>query len=202
MKNKKKLAFLGFAIVILLVPLYVIISSQDILSNGTYYKFKPEMYDPVDIFRGNYLRINYDVRSIPTEDEFEEKDVVYVSIGVDEEGFAFFEEAFKEEPKKGDYLISKVRYVSGMEEIRRGVFGRRSNAIAPNDRGNYKMTVSIDIPDNMCKYFINEDYALSGEKAFRKERENAYIGVRIKDGECRIDDIFIKDTPIMEYLKK
>lgn len=201
MKNKKRI-FLIYAIAILFVPLYVIVNSQNILSNGTFYKFRPQAYDPVDPLRGNYLRINYNVGSVPTNDDFEERDEVYVSIGVDKEGFAFFEEAFKNPPKKGDYLISKVRYVSGLEEVRTGIFGRRSNAISPNDRGNYKTTVSIDIPDNLTKYFINEDYGLAGEKAFRKERESAYIGVRVKSGQCRIQDIYIKDMPIMEYLKK
>lgn len=201
MKNKK-IIFLIFALAIIVVPLYVIVSSQDILNNGTFYKFRPQAYDPLDPFRGKYLRVNYDTRQIPTEEDFEDGDEVYVSIGVDEEGFAFFEEAFTKPPKKGDYLTSKVLYVSGMEEIRSGVFGRRSNAIVDDDRGNYKRMVSIEIPDNMCKYFINEDYALPAEKAFIKERENAYIGVRIKDGQCRLEDIYIKDMPIMEYLKK
>lgn len=201
MKNKNRI-FLIYAIAILIVPIYVIVSSQNILSNGTFYKFRPQAYDPVDPLRGNYLRINYDLRSVPTNDDFEERDEVYISIGVDTAGYAFFKEAFKSPPKKGDYLCSKVQYVSGMEEVREGIFGRRNNSISPNDRGNYKTTVSVDIPDNLCKYFINEDYGLAGEKAFRKERQSAYVGVRIKGGECRIQDIYIKDMPIMEYLRK
>lgn len=199
--KKKKLIFLAFAAIIILIPIYVVVNSQDVLSNGTFYKFKPRAYDPFDPFRGKFLRLNYD-REVPTSDDFEKGDDAYVSIGVDEEGFAFFEEAFKKAPKKGDYLSVKIEYVEGMEQVRSGVFGRRNNAVVDDDRGNYLMMVGIDIPDNMCKYFINEDYALAGETAFRKEIANAYIGVRIKDGECRVEDIYLKDMPIMEYLKK
>lgn len=181
--KKKKIVFLVFALVIVLVPVYVIMNSQDILENGTYYKFRPQAYDPIDPVRGHYLRINYDIGNIPTEDNVKRGDDVFVSIGVDEKGFAFFKEVFKNKPKKGDYLAAKVSYIQ-------------------EDRRNYQKTVSIEAPDHMCKYYINEDYGLAGEIAFRNERENAYIGVRIQDGIARIQDIYLRGKPIMEYLKK
>jgi uncharacterized membrane-anchored protein len=200
--KKKKILFFAFALAIIIVPIYVIMSSQDILTNGTYYKFRPQAYDPIDPVRGHYLQINYNRDNIPTDDDIKSHDDVYVSIGVDDEGFAYFKKVFKNKPKKGDYLAVKAMYVSGMEEIRQGVFSRQSNAIVEDDRGNYKKTVTIEVPDNMSRFYINEDYGLAGEKAFLKERESAYIGIRIKGGLARIQDIYLKGTPIMEYLKK
>ncbi len=200
--KKKKIIFIVFALAIIMVPIYVIVSSQVILTNGTYYKFKPQAYDPIDPFRGKYLRINYETNNIPTYDNIEDSDEVFVSIGVDKDGFAYFEEAFKKPPKKGDYLSAKVRYVRGAENIEEGVFGRTDNTINEDDRGSYQKIVSIEPPDNMCKYFINEDYAKKAEKAYFKERDNAYIGVRILDGSARMVDIYLDGKPIMDYLKK
>lgn len=202
MKNKK-IIFLVFALAIIIVPIYVIVSSQDVLNNGTFYKFKPQAYDPIDPFRGKYLRVNYQTNNIPTKDDFKRGDEVFVSIGIDTLGFAFFEEAFKKAPIKGDYLSSKVIYGSDLIQMRSesSVF-RGESQTRNTSREGYVKTVSINAPDNMCKYFINEDYATKAETAYFKERDNAYIGVRILDGSARLEDIYLQGMPLMEYLKK
>jgi hypothetical protein len=64
-----------------------------------------------------------------------------------------------------------------------------------------RSTVGIEIPDNMNKYFINEDDALRAEKVMAKERANIYIGVRILDGQVRLDNIFVYDQPILDYIE-
>ena len=194
MKNKK-IIFLFFALAIILVPVYMIVSSEDVLNNGTFYKFRPQARDPFDPFRGKYLRINYDTNSIPTKEKLKRGDKVYVSIGVDEKGFAYFKEAFLKAPKKGDYLPANVRYADDF----RGR-GRRVEAalVDSEEPMNY---ISIKPPNNMCKYFINEDYAQAAEDAYFKEWKNAYIGVRILDGSARVQDIYLKGKPIMDYLK-
>ena len=75
-------------------------SSENILTNGTYYKFKPKAYDPTDTFRGKYLRVNYETRNIPTLDIFEAGDVAYVSIGFDPEGLLTLKRLLKNRLKK------------------------------------------------------------------------------------------------------
>jgi uncharacterized membrane-anchored protein len=199
MKNRK-IIFFAYALIVMLVPIYIIGVSQDILNNGKLYKFRPQAYDPIDPLRGHYLRINYDTRNLPAEEEFEEGDEVYVSIDVDKDGYAFFSDVHKNPPKKGDYLMSTVRNTGGMERFERGVLSRLDDDIRAGDVGNYKMTVTIDPPDNMRKYFINEDYGLRAERAFARNRQDSYIGVRIKKGHARLQDIYIKKKPIMEFL--
>ena len=70
------------------------------------------------------------------------------------------------------------------------------------ERDNGKSYVVIAIPNNMRKYFINEDYAQQGEDVLRAEMDNAYVGIRVLDGECRMEDIYIDKMPLMKYLKK
>jgi uncharacterized membrane-anchored protein len=196
----KKGLFIAFAAIILLVPVYVAVSSLNVLNNGEFYKFKPMAYDPFDPFRGKFLRVNYETNNIPTKFDFEENETAYVSIGVDGEGFAFFEEAFKSPPEKKDYLKTTVNWSGIDARLQREI----EMAIELDDFNlesiDTRSSVNIKIPDNMNKYFINEDDALLAEKTFIKEQENIYIGVRILNGEVRLENIYVYDQPILDYL--
>lgn len=199
----KKWIFIGFAALLVAIPLYVTFSSEDILANGKLYKFRLEGRDPFDPFRGKYLRLNYAFNELPIDEEVKAGEEVYASIEVDNEGFAFLSKAYKKPPFKGDYLKAKVLYSSwgGNERVisQRRFRLRRSNRI---ERDNNKEYVQIDIPNNMRKYFINEDYALQAEDVLRSEIANAYVGLRVLDGECRMEDVYIDKMPLMKYLKK
>lgn len=194
MKNKK-LLFLGFVFIILIVPIYIAFSSENVLKNGTYYKFRLQGRDPFDPLKGKYLMLNYAGLQIQTDDKFEVGEEVYVKIGVDPEGFAFFDSVHKSEPKKGDYLKTRVRdvYLSMNER----------NVFIEGDvqRSSGSNTVWIEIPDHMRKYFINEDFAKKGETVLFQERADIYVGVRVLEGECRLQDIYVKGKPLMEYLE-
>lgn len=196
----KKGLFFAFAAIILLVPVYVAVSSQNVLNNGKFYKFKPMAYDPFDPFRGKFLRVNYETNNIPTKFDFEEDETAYVSIGVDEEGYAFFEEVFKSPPKKKDYLKTTVEWSGLNAQIRREIEMAIDSDEFNLESVDTRSSVNIEIPDNMNKYFINEDDALRAEKVFREEQENIYIGVRILDGEVRLENIYVHGQPILEYL--
>ncbi|MFK7786044.1 MAG: hypothetical protein AB8B56_13050 [Crocinitomicaceae bacterium] len=196
----KKGLFFAYTAIILLVSVYVAMSSKDVLSSGNFYKFKSTSCLPFDASQGNFLRVVYEKINIPTKFDFEEGESVCVSIGVDDDGFAFFEEAFKTAPKGQDYIMSTVEW-SGVDEllqqeIERAMESDNFNLELLDTRG----FVNIKIPDYMNKFFINEDAALRAEKVFRKEQENIHIGVRILDGEVRLEDIYVFEKPILEYL--
>lgn len=196
----KKGLFFAFAAIIILVPVYVAVSSQNVLNNGKLYKFKPMAYDPFDPFRGKFLRVNYETNNIRTKFDFEEGETAFVSIGVDEEGYAFFEEAFKTAPEKGDYLKTTIVWSGIDARLQREI----EMAIEEDDFSlgslDTRSSVSIKIPDNMNKFFINEDDALKAEKVFARQREDIYIGVRILDGKAGIEDIYVFDQGILDYI--
>lgn len=196
----KKGLFFAFAGIIVLIPVYVAISSQNVLNNGKLYKFKPLAYDPFDPFRGQYLRVNYDTNGIPTNFDFEEGEVVYVSVAKDKQGFAYFEEAFKEPPKGKDYIESKIISSGLGTERRLEMIELMDDPDFDISEQDVRQTVSIEIPDNLGKYFINEDDALNAERVLAKERENAYIAVRILDGQARLENIYVFNQPMLDYL--
>ncbi len=196
----KKGLFFVFAVIIILVPVYIMVSAKEVLNYGNSYKFKPMTDNPFDTYSGEFLRANYETNGIPTRFDFDEGETAYVSISVDEEDCAFFDEAFKKVPEGRDYVKTTVKSygvnVSLQEEIEMAMESDNFDLQSLDTRGS----VNIKIPDQMNQFFINEDDALRAEEVFRKEQENIHIGVRILDGEVRLEDIYVFDKPILEYL--
>lgn len=198
--NIKKGLFFAFATVIVLIPVYIAISSENVLNKGILYKFKPLAHDPFDPFRGQYLRINYDTSGIPTNFDFNVGETVYVSVAKDKQGFAFFDEAFKRPPKGKDYIETRISWSGIGTERRLEMIERMDDPNFVIGDEDVRQTVNIEIPDNLGKYFINENDALKAERVLIRERENAYIAVKILKGEARIENIFVFKQPLLEFL--
>lgn len=177
MRNKKAL-FAVFALVILAVPLYIMISSDSILRDGHKHKLHLRGFDPFDPFRGKYLRLSYD-NFIPCDENLEMGDKAYVSFEKDSLGFSRFAFAESEKPNHDDYYLGEVIYASGECRIKL---------------------------DNIEKYFINEDLAEKAEDVVqdftRNQPDDIYVEVAVMDGEMRLNDIFIKKQPLKEYLNE
>jgi uncharacterized membrane-anchored protein len=194
-KIKKNAVFFVYAALIILIPAYIVGSSENILANGKLYKFRMEGRDPFDFLRGNYLTVRLDTRNIPTEkSDWKAGEEVYLRIAEDEEGFAYFDKALKEPPKKGDYMVSRVVRWWDSRSSSRGfsLFGRRSR--------KEPVTVSAEMPNNLNKYFVNEDHALDGEYLLNSNRNRSYVGVRVKNGNVRLQDIYIGEVKIQDIL--
>lgn len=196
MENKRKWIFIGYAVLILMIPAYIIGSSENILSNGKLYKFQMRGKDPIDFFRGNFLTVRIDTRGIPTDkSDWKGGEEVYLTIDVDEDGFAYFDEALPEPPKKGDYMVSRVVRWWDVSNLTRGfdLFGGGSDI--------ERQTVDVEMPNNLGKYFINEEFALDGEYVIGNMRRESYVGVRVKNGNVRLEDIYIDKKPLMKFLE-
>lgn len=177
MDSSKKIGFLVFALIVLAIPIYLMMSSEDILENGNRHKIRLEGRDPFDPFRGKFLRLNFDNRI----DCFacEEGDEVYVLLKKDADGYSSFSEGVTDKPGHSDYFKATV-------------------AKAYPDGAVIKI-------DNLSKYFINEDKAKEAEDVLqsysRQKPEDVYLAIRVLDGEARLEDIFIEETPFLEFLE-
>lgn len=176
--NKKKIFFLIFAVVILLVPLYVIFQSEKILKEGHLHKLRLDGYDPFDPFRGKYIRLNYDT-FVSCDETLERGDNGYVLLEKDSLGFSFFKSMEDEKPDHSDYIQTTVLYADG---------GMASFET-----------------DNMSKYFINENKASKAETIVMDFTQNnpdkIYVAIRVLDGDVRLEDIYVEETPLLEYLE-
>lgn len=177
MKNKK-LLFAAYGLVILLIPLYLIFQSESILTEGHQHKIRLQGYDPMDPFRGKYLRLSFN-NSVPCEKGVKMGSPGYVILKKDSLGFSYFASVQSVRPAHSDYIEAEIQMVYG---------------------GNAMINL-----DNMNKYFINEDIASEGEEVIADYTSQApdkiWLNIRVLDGEARIEDVIVRSKKLIDYIK-
>jgi uncharacterized membrane-anchored protein len=179
--------FLAVAAAQLAVPVAQIRKYEDILLTGIAYKFRTAPVDPYDAFRGRYVALNYaDTVATPRQGEkFNYRSAAYTALRQDAAGFAQFGELSGEPPAQGDYL--RVEYLYTESEK-----GDKAHFRLPFDR-----------------FFMEESKAPQAEAAYRKlgnrrsqtgTEEPTYVIVRVKGGRGVIEDLYIRNKPIRDFL--
>ncbi|OGV50375.1 MAG: hypothetical protein A2X49_12010 [Lentisphaerae bacterium GWF2_52_8] len=187
MKSKHILisAFIVMALAQLGAPLAMIARHENVLSNGTVYKFKTAPVDPDDPFRGKYVALSFEQRSVscPEPEKLRRGETIYVRVKNGPDGFAVLGEASPNRPSEGDYFPAKVLY-------------------------SHNKKVDITMPFD--RYYLNEAAAPAAEEAYRKlnrrngknsPRDNTYVTIRIKDGAVVLEELYLDGVPIRDYLK-
>lgn len=179
--NKKKsnqlIIYIVSVVVLFAIPIFTIASNTNTLKDGTEFLFKVEAYDPYDMFRGNYLNINFEEDTafyIPdynnSKEENYRKEECYVTIGTREDGFAYFKTAGSKKPNNTSDYFKTTGYYS-----------------------EYDNKFSVDTPN---RYYMNEDKSENAEKIYRENLDNAYVKVRVKDGKMVLVGVYINDILI------
>ncbi|MGJ8590915.1 MAG: GDYXXLXY domain-containing protein [Aquaticitalea sp.] len=177
------LLFIVVAIAQLFVPAQMIFNLERTIEEGTSYKFKTQPIDPSDPFKGKYIRLNFEINSFATTDTiWNRNDEIYISLKNDSLGFAAVQRIDLEAPATGDYVKAKVDWYDFHEK-----------------------TVNFTFPFD--EFYMNEYKAYDAEIAHRKAQRdsdvnNTYALVYVKDGEAVLEDVFIDDIPIAEYVEK
>lgn len=181
-KINKWIFYIITVIVLFSVPMVTILINTDTLKGGEEFLFKVQAFDPYDMFRGNYLDINFEedyTREKYFENIFEDyENTAYVTISEDFDGFAYFDEVFKEKPEDtSNYYKTTVRYSEYGEEF------------------------YIETP---TRYYMNENKSLDAEKIYDENIDNTYVKVRVKDGKMVIVGVYVDDVLIdtIEYTEK
>ncbi|MEJ2005855.1 MAG: GDYXXLXY domain-containing protein [Cyclobacteriaceae bacterium] len=163
----------------------MIFDRQQILNEGSVYKFLMEPVDPNDPFRGKFLILGFESDYVDVMDSvktFDRGMTCNVLLGTDENGFAQLLEISEEAPGS-EYLQLKVQQV---------------NNIAGNGR-----RVFFEMPFD--RYYINEQNAEAAEKVLREElndnMDKPYAVVRIRDGRAVLEDLVLGKRSISELLQ-
>lgn len=174
----KKIIFAAFAFLVLLIPMYLIFQSEEVLTNGHKHKLRLEGYDPFDPFRGKFLRLRFE-STIACESDLKVGDQGFVLLEKDTSGYSHFSLVQNERPSHSDYVEAKVKAVYG---------------------GKAEMDF-----DNLNKFFINEDKAEEAEEILRDYTQMApdkiHLTIRVLDGEARIEDIIVKAKTLLKYIE-
>lgn len=174
----KRLAFTILVAAQLSVPTWMIASQENVLDNGIVYKFKTVPVDPYDIFRGRYVALRTDQRFVRMNNSANigRGQIIYVVIKNDRDGFAQVKSAMLDKPANGDYIKVKVSY----------------------KRGDM---IHFSFPFN--RYYMNEKKAPQAEALYRRnsrrEKQDAYVLVRVLKGKALIEDLYVGGKSIESY---
>ncbi|WP_452231617.1 GDYXXLXY domain-containing protein [Lacinutrix sp. MEBiC02595] len=176
--------FVLVALIQLFVPAQMIFNQENTLEDGTAYKFKTQPIDPTDPFRGKYITLRYEIDSYPTKDSiWERQQDVFVYLKTDSLGFAKIDQVSKTMlDTNSDYITAKVRSYSTYQDVLR-----------------------IHLPFD--RFYMKETKAKDAEIAHRNAQRdslpnNTYALVFVKDGASVLDNVFINDIPISDYVVK
>lgn len=175
--------FVIAAVVQLAVAAGAIVSSELALRTGEAFRFRIQPVDPVDAFRGRYVAIRFTVDHAPVAEDFDSRagTRLFVPIEIDAEGFAVFGQADEKPPVGGSYLRLKT------------------GAITVDDDGVRQIWVTMPLQ----RFYMDEELAPEAERAVwggpRGERE-ASVNVRVRNGVGVIEELYIDDVPIHQWL--
>ena len=189
MKNKK-ITWIAFAILVLLqlfVPASVIRKYESIRTGGTPFKFRTAPVDPNDYLRGKYVFLDFRENrfEIKGTKKWEDGQAIFVDIGTDSAGFAKIINVHdNEKDAEKQHIKTTVDYVGGGD--------------------GYGQYVYIDWPFN--RFYMEESKAPLAEKAYNEIRTDSskisYALVKIKNGDAVLENVFIGNQPITEYINK
>lgn len=183
MKTLPLAIFIVVALIQLAVPASVVWKRGNTLRYGRVWKFKTEPVDPIDAIRGRYVALRVAAeKGLPEEGSskahFQTGDVIYVILKEDADGFAQVDQVSTTSLKGDNVVKAKGGYWN--DGWRRVEF--------PFDR-----------------LWLGEKIAPGAESAYRensrRDKQNAYVTVRVRDGDAALEQLFIGNQPLREYLR-
>ena len=181
--NKATVTYIAIAVSIIQlgVPASMIAKREITLRAGRQFKFRTAPVDPYDAFRGRYVALRMTETRAPAakDTKFERGQKVFVALSEDTNGFAVLSHALRERPRDGAYIKTRARSGS---------------------RGGVRVNLPFD------RYYMNEKDAPAAEAAYRQQsrgtNRTAYVTVRVSRGFAVLEELYVDDVPIEEYIQQ
>jgi uncharacterized membrane-anchored protein len=189
------------------VPVDMITGSNRILEEGIPMKFRCAPVDPNDPFRGKYIVLDFDISrfDMDTLHGFERGQKVYISFIKDSLGFDVIKEVSTDPLKsKGPYLTTNIDYINRNNTF---VVVEQIDSTDAEEENLNKVEmdeISLDLP--FRRFYLEESKAPVAEDLYRTGISDTtgrtYGLVYLLNGEARIKDVIIRDTSILERLRR
>ena len=175
MNQWRIIIFLLVASAQIAVPASMILKRENTLRHGQVWKFKTAPVDPVDIFRGRYVSLAFDIGQEGVWHPFTYGERFYLVLKEDTEGFAQIDRVSKDQPEGNNVIEAKAG----------------------------GSLVAINLPFN--QYWVTERDARAADAAYRlesrRDKKNAYVAVRVLNGDAAIEQLYLDGLPLSEYLR-
>lgn len=152
------------------------------LKHGRVWKFKTAPIDPEDAVRGRYVALRFAAESFPGSESDAERvatgTTLYVVLKEDADGFAQVDHVSLT-PLRGDNVVT----------AKNGYWSNNSQRVVfPFDQ-----------------FWLTEKHAPAAETAYRENsrrgKENAYVTVRVRNGDAALEQLYIDNQPLADYLR-
>ena len=182
----KKFILILFALMCLaqwIIPGKMIYDSEQVIAEGTVYKFKTAPIDPSDPLRGKYVTLNFEQNFMTFTDsaEWQRGQEIFVTFTTDSAGFAVAENVYHSKPESDIYLQTTVDYVIHYKDDHE---------------------VWYKLPFN--RFYMEESKAPQAEQlywqALRDTTQTAYGLVRIRQGQAVLQNVVINGKPIVDII--
>ncbi|WP_424362631.1 GDYXXLXY domain-containing protein [Methylocystis parvus] len=171
-------AFLLVCLIQLAAPASMIWKQERALAYGQPFRVRTAPVDPYDAFRGKYVALNFreGLPKLPSNFPPSFRGKVYAPVIVGDDGFSRFGEAALAPPQSGPYLTLNVERGYPGQDLR-----------LPFDR-----------------YYMEEAKAPAAETAYTKatREKDAYVVVRILDGDWAVENLYVGGKPIIDVLSE
>jgi len=206
---KKRYAWIIFAVAAIAqfaVPFTAVMQKQDTLKNGAEFKLAARPVDPADAFRGRYVAINIDsevseevILNTPEIQEYldDYKDFIYTDDGWD---FITSRRAVRYWAGGETAYIRLIEGADGFAEIAeissKPLEGE--NVLKLRDMNFMFGTDSVRLPFD--RYYMKEKAAPEAEAAYNRQNGDAYVTLRVKNGDGVISGLYIDGVRIEDYI--
>ena len=175
MKHWRLIVFFLVALAQIAVPASLIWKREQTLRRGRVWKLRTAPVDPVDVFRGRYIALEFETESheISPPPNSGSGDPVFVTLRADAEGFGQVDQVLAARPSGDDFIAARLA-------------GK---------------TVSFPFD----KYWVTERDAPAAEAAYRlqsrRDKQNAFVTVRVFHGDAALEQLYLDGSPLGEYLR-
>ncbi len=216
MKNiLTKIVFFIFAVLVTVqffVVSSVIFDEEQILDEGSVFKFKTRPIDPYDIFRGKYVSLDFSDENVPYKGGIEALDnkiKEYLKDRLTDKG-----EFVDKNPRIYSLKIDDLKVFFNADENGFAVptlVETEKNAhsyifVSPRCYNVKEKTLDFEYP--FRKFFTNEKDAPKLEEGYNdsrrddEKRKNTYLTVSIRDGKYAVVELYIDGLPSAQFAKK
>lgn len=179
MKTFRIVIFILIALAQLSVPAMMAWGRVQTLTHGRVWKLKTAPIDPEDAVRGRYVMLRFDAEDTYRQpDQLKSVDSLYAILKEGQDGFAAVDHV-SFSPNPGD---SAVKVEPG------GFWDGQQRIVFP------------------FRYFwVTEKNAPAAEQAYRENsrrgQQNAFVTVRIRNGDAALEQLYIDDKTLPDYLR-
>lgn len=156
------------------VPIYLIVTNEITLAQGSLFKFRVAPADPYDPFRGRYVTVRLQDDEVASDVLWNEGDRAFASMDT-RDGYAVITALTAEKPDTPDFIEVQIAYCS-------------------------ENTATVKYPFD--RIFMNEKIAPLVDSAFFSFEGTVYLTVAVKDGKATVKKLLFDDTEAEKYVEQ